>query len=458
MASRSVVTLTTAPAGTGKTYRRCAHFLVTELLPDTELKHLSNFPVKFEPWQDGQGNQKRGLIEVCRLRDAATEEEVLDRIELIPDWELQKWLDGSSGPWDTFKEKDLSGYHLAIDEIHNYCGKNTHVNIRKQWQTWLGELRHRGARIEFISQHPQKIAKEIREEAEILLELHSGETEHDPWFNISMADWYQVIARVTGKYRPCVFEVENRQQKSRWIKNSGVKFRFESDLFETYDSFSAPIQGGGSGKLAKEPWQRLNGIQFFLWFLTRNLWCITSRFAIVGLFAWLSLFGGGAKSMTFAMEYMKNHVHKSNGVDAKDSASQTETVSQRIRREIQEANPGSTVTVDGAPSVVVPARVEPRPEPPKVEPISDEDIEKEAAAWALAAVTEEGIWFSNGEYYLIGERIEDGPYENGRVERVDLSRRRAHLDGRVLRLRNSLSNGLREWAKEVIRKRREPSL
>lgn len=453
MASRSVVTLTTAPAGTGKSYRRCAHFILYELLPDTTLKHLSNFPIQFEEWGEG----KAGMIAVAERRGVATRDQVLERIETIPEAETQKWLDGTSGPWDYFRERDLAGYHLAIDEIHNFCGKNSHVSIKKQWQTWLGELRHRGARIEFISQHPQKIAKEIRDEAEILLELVAGESRTDPWFGIGMGDWYNLKAKVTGRYTPCVYELENRQHKSRWSVRKTVKFHFEKELFEVYDSFSAPIQGGHRGEVDKEPWERMSWSKFGLWFLLRNLWSLSSRLGLVALFVWLGLFGGGAKVMAYGMEWMKQRVQSQNA----STTFAEEKLSPTMQR-LREKYPEAKMSVAGKAVQPQQPKVEPQvvrtPAPPKPEPITDEEIAKEVQPWLLVAVTSDGICFSNGEQYRIGEVVDYGPYEAKEVERIDFGRRRVVVGGVTLRLRSVGDVRLREYAVEVIRERRKSNV
>ncbi len=449
MGARSVVTLTTAPAGTGKSYRRCAHFIVTELLPETELKHLSNFPIQFESWQDGNGKTMRGLVEICKLRSAATEDEVLDRIELIPEAEMNAWRDGISGPWNYFKDKDLSGYHLAIDEIHNFCGLNTHREIKKKWQEWLGELRHRGARIEFISQHPQKIAKEIRQEAEILLELEAGENDKDPIFGIPMSDWYNLRAKITGKYTPCVIEVENKQIKNRWKVTQKKRVWFGAELFEVYDSFSTPVQGGSKGMLAKEPWQRLSWFRFSLWFVARNLWQLFTRFGIATVMLWLGFFGGGGRVMASAMEYMRHSVEKPKQEVKKQrqfiKASSHEDVAGILRDVYRGQTPQYT-------SLPVASVIEPH------EPITEEEIQEKIKPWALSAITAEGIWFANGEFYLVGEVITEGPYSGKTVERVDLNRRRVYLDSIVVRLRSISSARLREYATTLIRESRQPEI
>ena len=49
MATRSVVTCTVGAAGSGKSFRRCAHFIVNEFLPEHDGVHWSNFPLAWSP-------------------------------------------------------------------------------------------------------------------------------------------------------------------------------------------------------------------------------------------------------------------------------------------------------------------------------------------------------------------------------------------------------------------------
>ena len=168
----SVITFTTGVAGCGKSFRRCAHFLVNEFLKEPGGVHYSNFPV----FRDV-------LASEMHKRTGRPEQEFLDRVQVIPQDEIKRWekSNGVWGPWTYFEDIDLCHAHIAIDEIHNYCGTNTPRKVRQKWQEWLGEIRHRGCTVEFISQAPQKVAKEIHHEAGVRLSLTSQDTERDPF-------------------------------------------------------------------------------------------------------------------------------------------------------------------------------------------------------------------------------------------------------------------------------------
>lgn len=455
MATKSVITLTTAPAGTGKTYRRGPHFLLNELLPDSEQRHVSNFPLELEEWEGG-----RGLCAIGQKYFGLTPEVIRDRIELIPQEEINRWRDGESGPWDYFGgDYDLSGCHVAIDEIHNFCGRNAKPAIQKQWQEWLGEIRHRGARIEFITQHPQKMAKLFREEAEVLLELVKGESRRDPFFNIGMGDWYNVFARLTGKYSPAVFEQENRQNKSRFEVVNEVCFRFDTKLFECYDSFSTPVQGGKKGVVEKEPWQRMGPFKFWFTFLFNNFGNLALRFGLVVFFLWASVFGGGSKMMTYGMDYFQSYI-TSQATSQPVKKPQQPEESEAIRR-LREKFPNARIEErkNDAPKVEGTRKsqeVPDRPLPPPV--IPEESIQAVVEPWSVSAVTIEGVWFRNGEFYQIGETIDYGPYQGKKVVRVDLVRRRCVVGGDLLRLGSSNMQRLRKWAVDEIRSREQSTV
>ena len=80
MAARSVITLTTAPAGSGKTYRRCAHYLINDFLPHGDGVHWSNFPV----FRDV-------VAQAVAKRTGAPVEAIMERIQIIPEEELKAW-------------------------------------------------------------------------------------------------------------------------------------------------------------------------------------------------------------------------------------------------------------------------------------------------------------------------------------------------------------------------------
>jgi hypothetical protein len=436
MASRAIISMTTAPAGTGKTYRRCAHLLLTEILPETNLIHLSNFPVKLDPW--GENNEKRGLIAIAKKRGFKLEEaEIRDRIRTIPPEALDSWRDGKSGPWETFESTDLASHWIAIDEIHNYCGASIAKTLAAEWRKWLGEIRHRGARIEFITQHPQKCHKIIREEAALLRQLHSGAERYDPFFGCSMDDWYQFKAKIIGKYQPCIFEVESTQDsRSRWKENRVVRFWYDADLFECFDSFSAPVQGGAGGKLAEDAWQRYGWPRFLAWFFGRNLWNFGWRLSLAGAFAWLG-FGG--------IETVMNEVFSRAGATMKKPGS----VAAAPLDDLKAANPGAIV-IESPETAQVPM-IQPT-SVPVANPVDPVAVGNLIQQWKVVGLTSRHVTFGNSQLFRVGDSINEGPYEGTRVSGINVLDRNVDLDTFRVYL-GIVPDRLHKWAIEASRDR-----
>lgn len=281
MSSKSTITVTVGVSGSGKTYYRCAVFLVDEWLPNHEGLHISNFPVNIE-------NLKRDFPNY----------DIDKRIELIPKDVLKEWREGTSGPWDYFANRDLSGAHIAIDEIHNYCGKATSNAVKKKWLQFIGELRHQGATMEFLTQSEAKCAKEILNEAEIRYEIINGENKYMPILGYRMGDLYEFRAKLLGRYLCPSFFVEYIQAKGKWTPLKEQIFYRLPKYFEYYDSYSAPEHGKASGnKAEKRPWEKYNWFWLFVWFYLQYPIRINVHILALGLFIWFFFCGGMSQSM-----------------------------------------------------------------------------------------------------------------------------------------------------------------
>jgi len=272
MGARSVVTLTTGPAGSGKTYVRCSRFLCDEWLPERSGIHYSNFPI----FRDK-------VAEFVSKRTGKTLDELLERMQIIPDEVLNSWISGQSGPWDYFKSKNLDGCHIAIDECHNFCGAKTHQKIRARWQAWLGEIRHQGATVEFLSQSPEKVAREIHYEAGLRLSLINSEDRRDPFLGILLGDWYELKAKfISGDYQTVVWEVERRNVDGKWVQQNQRRFTLDPEYFDFYDSFSRPVQGGVKSQGQPREFQKRSRSGIVWWFFKRNALSIVPRGLLVG--------------------------------------------------------------------------------------------------------------------------------------------------------------------------------
>ncbi len=290
--AQSVITYTTAPSGSGKSYRRASHWLVNDFLKRPgDGVHWSNFPIHVDKLSAFAAKKHGGEpIDYAR------------RVKVIPRPVLESWMSGKSGPWEFFKECDLTDAHVAIDECHNYVPERGRPNPAvsnaehtQRWQEWLGELRHQGATVEFLTQTPGKVSKAIIGEAETRLKLVNSELRRDPFFGIQLADWYELRAKfVTGKYTPCVWEVEEHDVGGKWEVSDRRVFWFSPAYFALYDSHSSPEKGGGkkaAGPQVRE-YQRRGYLGLPLWFFAKNAHRIVPRVGIAAFLAWFLLFGG----------------------------------------------------------------------------------------------------------------------------------------------------------------------
>lgn len=329
----ATVVFTTGAPGTGKTYSRCARFLWDYWLPETKGVHWSNFPVKLEKF-------------LPKYPDAA------DRIRFIPKEELDRWANYESGPWEFFKGIDLQDSHVAIDECHNFirktgegCKKNAEL-----WQKWLGEIRHVGCKIEFLSQDPHKVNQCIEIHSAVRIQLINSEDRRDPLFGILLGDWYELRGKFVGLYETTIWQIEERRIAGKWKQSHSEKFTLQPFYFDLYDSFNTPHGGdkkasGQQRQCEKRGWAGLLG-----WFGRRNAFRIGSRLAIVALFAW-ACFGGGIQWGVARYIDFSKAMAKSNGMkDVKPAPP--------VAAPASVASPGSATAPGGGamkPPAIIPA-------------------------------------------------------------------------------------------------------
>ena len=272
----TVISTTGAP-GTGKTYSRCARYLYDWWLPEETGVHYSNFPVKIEAF-------------LAKYPDAR------ERIKIIPPEELEKWAlcDGIHGPWEYFRDFDLQGAHIAIDECHNFLRRSGRgvVANSDRWQRWLGEIRHRGCTVEFLSQDPHKVHPTVEQHSAVRIQLVSSEDRRDPIFGCLLGDWYELRAGVTGEYENVIWQLEERRINGKWRQSDFLRFTIEPQYFGLYDSFNAPQSGGGKATGQDRVFQKRGKFGLLSWFLKRNWWRLVTR-SFIGVCALWVCFGGG---------------------------------------------------------------------------------------------------------------------------------------------------------------------
>ncbi len=313
----STIILTTGVPGSGKTYIRCARFLVDDFLINTQGVHYSNFPVNAdEIAQDVHRKLSGKLGFFARLvfgsRKVPSVEEIKERIQVIPDDVMQSWRLGLSGPWDYFKDIDLKYAHIAIDEIHEIVKITTPFDCLEKWDEFLGTIRHRGCTIEGLTQDISSVDRCFTSRAAIRYELTPCEDLRDPYFKIPLYDWYQLKAAFTGEYHKSVVVHELKKTANGRFKQNHTKvFAITPEYFKYYNSYSRTLSGGNEENgTPQTEYQTKTKIGLLLWFLRRNIFNIIPKLFLVALFIWLAFFGGGVKCFNYLMKYLDT-IHKS---------------------------------------------------------------------------------------------------------------------------------------------------
>lgn len=424
MRARSVITLTTGPAGSGKTYVRCARYLCDEWLPEKSGVHYSNFPV-FRDKVAAFVAQKTGK----------PENELLERIQIIPEAVMATWISGQSGPWDYFHDKNLDGCHIAIDECHNFCGAKTHQKVRARWQAWLGEIRHQGATVEFLSQSPEKVAREIHYEAGLRLSLVNSEDRRDPFLGILLGDWYELKAAfISAEYQTVVWEVERRNVDGKWIEQNKRTFSLDPLYFEFYDSFSRPVQGGEKAQGQQREFQKRTRRGLLWWFFKRNAFAIVPRAMLVGVLVYLCT-GGSAPLLNWMVRAFevagKNNLPATPAKKADSSIVKPSAVSEsEILPQPESPKSKSVGEIKQLPAVPQTSRAEvlahAEPEkPPKAEPTQEPEQEAPPERVVrVVLIARERIALDDGRIIRVGESC--GTLQ---LLEVDVRRRECILTG-----------------------------
>jgi len=288
--ARSVLFLTTAEMGAGKTYCRGPVFLVEEWLPFNKGLHISNLPLHSDR-----------IAEYCQGR-YKTDHDAERRIRRIPDEILREWIrpESVAGPWDLFgsEEWPLAGSHICLDEAHLMIPRTKSVERRRKWNSWIAEIRHAGATIEFISQDIDRMDEDIRKVCGLRVVLVSRLTDRDPWLKIPMSDWYELKALITREWNPCVIQIEKRKSDRRWETVHRKRIELNSTMYRLYDSFSKPhavmgIEGEDVGDTVSEhEFQRRSALGVVWWFFRRNGWRFLGGLGVLAVGVWFFFLGG----------------------------------------------------------------------------------------------------------------------------------------------------------------------
>jgi len=278
MAWRPIMTTTIGVAGSGKTYSRVC-YLVDKYLPHEAGRLYTNLPLR-----------PAAIAEYCKKHYGSDPAEILNRIFIVPVDELKRWEEEKGGPWDFFPHP-ISG-HIIIDEAHRFVSSQHEREWARKWQVWIGELRHLHGSIEFMTQAENKLPGMFKEECERKIVIETDESRRDKWFNIEWHYWYQLWAKLRGRYVPMTIATEMKNVGSKKFETTlETAYVRRPEIFALYDSFSNPNLGGEALGRQRMEYERMTWPRFLLWFFLQNPKQITWRFSVVAVTVWM-VFGG----------------------------------------------------------------------------------------------------------------------------------------------------------------------
>lgn len=410
----ATIVMTLGAPGCGKSYSRCARFLVDYWLKEKNGIHYSNFPV----------NRERVAAAVAK-KDSGQEFEVLvNRIQVIPEAVLKTWMSGESGPWEYFADKELDGAHIAIDECHQYIrrqGGRGYIDVIKKWEDWLSTIRHKACTVEFLTQDPHKVAKCIEIHSSVRLQLVNSEDRRDPWFGVLLGDWYELRAGfVTREYETVIWEVEERRLLGRWKPQETRRFRLDPYYFQFYDSFNVASHDGSKGAKAPErEFQKRSRLGLLWWFCTRSWFRVALRLVVVAALLWLMTGGGGTVAAWYSS--WSSAIAAKNGVSVSKTKAEVFEIQKtalfashggetlpgpaRIRPKASATVPVLRAEIiSDAPRVSVPAPVRFAPLEPRVH-VTEEKVVTSATPAAnrrLVLISRDGAVLSDGTRLKVG--------------------------------------------------------
>lgn len=449
--SHAQIHYTTGPSGTGKSYIRCAVFLLKDWLPHHEGVHYSNFPIgrvpadhTFPPTRPGETFYRR-LVLAAAKKLKKRPDEVAHRVRRIPPCVIKDWMSQRSGPWEYFANIDLSGAHIALDECHNFIGSKTPHQYRALWMEWLGEARHRGAKVEFLSQNSKKVADVVDNEAGTRITLSNVADDVDPFFKIPNGDWYELRAKfLTGQYDTVTRVLTRREEDEKWRVVSEERFRLSRYYFQFYDSYSAPLKGGKAGQTEKRQFQRRGYIGLLWWFFLRHGLRVVPKFGLAVLALWVCFFGGGTTILTYWLEATQA-MASSNHVGASESPVAEPLVSDSMPAESGRVAfaPGQGVPMEYVEAVEL-DRLQSQYERAversvMAEAEAERLVEAQRMASAVVLLTPEAVTLRSGFTYGVGDVVDFGVFAGREIREISYEKRVVFLDdGAVLRMGGDL--------------------
>lgn len=423
MPARAQTTYTTGESGSGKSLIRCAHFLVDEFLPDETGVHYSNFPVRFDK-----------LAEVMGW----TDEQVRERVQLIPADELIKWRDGNSGPWEYWKGVNFKGAHIALDEAHRYCGTSHPKHHITAWMEFCGRVRHDGGTVEFVTQNSAKLSKKVSDEAGVWIDVVSPLRRKEPFSGATWYDTLQVASKLLGRQVGLSFELRHSKGSGtkKWNLETMISHWHQAKYFSVYDSYNVVhLEGQGDGKGAevrrpKEPWERFSLPYLLVWYFARNAMPLGLRLVAISLLVWAFAFNGIGSAVSTVL----NAGMQSSAKLAKQSG-RDYTVQPDRTKPVASGEPQPTLAAPYNKAAngkeLAALREEHGVLASEIDAMKTE-LERRSV---LTAVLGENAYFGDGNVYKVGDHINEGIHRGQFIREVNCKLGRVRLsNGTMLRL------------------------
>lgn len=411
------ISLTFAPSGTGKSYRRGPHWVINEWLRDYSGVLYTNLPLFVDK-----------IVEFYILKypkDKQSAERLRSRIVIIPDEVMNSWKHKASGPWDYFKDVDLGGAWIQLDEIHNFVSTQDAKEWVEKWRFFLGELRHRGlVQFECISQYETKIATAIRHEAGLDRSMYNCEDFPHPWTGATFKDWWTLCAAFTGEYKPIVFEREYHTVMKKKVTRKTVQFCIEKQYYDLYDSYSKPIAGGSAGDASKAHiWKTKTKWEMVQWFFARNYLHLLLR--VLGLVVLLYLFAfGGITRLSDGFVYMAGHIGPA--LDKQKSQEKADKATQKPKSVSISSTTTLITSAAGNDSNVNSDDTHRHQQDVQIAEIKEKLAlleEKEKHGWKCVFISSRHVSFENGQSFQIWEIIGTGPYQGKVISYINFKKR-----------------------------------
>jgi hypothetical protein len=188
------------------------------------------------------------------------------------------------------KEIKGPGY-LIIDEAHFVFPPGMPGEVRKAVKEWITLTRKRGIQIWLLTQFDSQLSPIVAKLADYERCCFTRANEPDPVFGLTVDDWNQIKAKITGSYTPVTW-VEEFSAIGKSRVSLGIKpHLLSAKIYEWYDSYSVDSESdtGDLGVRPEETYEILGWRPLISGILKRNWLAICSSHVAKVLLCWLMI-------------------------------------------------------------------------------------------------------------------------------------------------------------------------